>query len=276
MRRVKGFTLIELLVVIAIIALLMAILLPSLQRVRTQAQDVACRARLRQWATSFQMYTEDNNGNFFCWYPWSPRNPSQWPDVMGPYYGGNDDMLLCPSATRIRHRSTDGDPCHVTVGISRSALWSLGSNKEYHLISYGINTWVANQRAYENPPAVWFTNPYYHRRFWGTCHVQGARNVPLLFDCFGPCEGFFESEFPPAEIEGTWPRRGGFIGGTCINRHNGHVNYLFMDWSVRKVGLKELWTLKWHRNYDTAGPWTKAGSVKPDDWPEWMRRFKDY
>jgi hypothetical protein len=51
---------------------------------------------------------------------------------------------------------------------------------------------------------------------------------------------------------------------------------LFMDWSVRKVGLKELWTLKWHRSYDTAGPWTKAGGVKPEDWPQWMRIFKDY
>jgi hypothetical protein len=24
------------------------------------------------------------------------------------------------------------------------------------------------------------------------------------------------------------------------------------------------------------GPWTKAGGVQPDDWPEWMRGFKDY
>jgi len=62
----------------------------------------------------------------------------------------------------------------------------------------------------------------------------------------------------------------------CINRHNGHINVLFMDWSVRKVGLKELWTLKWHSKWDTAGPWTKAGGVLPEDWPEWMRRFKDY
>ena len=38
----------------------------------------------------------------------------------------------------------------------------------------------------------------------------------------------------------------------------------------------ELWTLKWHRNFDTTGPWTKAGGVQPADWPEWMRRFKDY
>jgi len=51
---------------------------------------------------------------------------------------------------------------------------------------------------------------------------------------------------------------------------------VFMDWSVRKVGLKQLWGLKWHTAYNTAGPWTPAGGVQPQDWPEWLRRFKDY
>lgn len=62
----------------------------------------------------------------------------------------------------------------------------------------------------------------------------------------------------------------------CIDRHGGAVNFLFLDGSVRKVGLKELWTLKWHRMYMTAGPWTKAGGVLPSDWPAWLRPFKDY
>jgi prepilin-type processing-associated H-X9-DG protein len=62
----------------------------------------------------------------------------------------------------------------------------------------------------------------------------------------------------------------------CINRHDGFINLLFMDWSARPVGLKELWTLKWHRSYVTAGPWTKAGGVIQGDWPQWLQRFKDY
>jgi len=62
----------------------------------------------------------------------------------------------------------------------------------------------------------------------------------------------------------------------CINRHDGGINAAFLDGSVRKVGLKELWTLKWKRQFNTAGPWTKAGGVQPEDWPQWMRGFKDY
>ncbi|MHC4207597.1 MAG: type II secretion system protein, partial [Planctomycetota bacterium] len=60
----RGFTLIELLVVIAIIALLMAILMPALNRVKNQAQKVSCQARLKQWGLIFKLYTDDNEGYF--------------------------------------------------------------------------------------------------------------------------------------------------------------------------------------------------------------------
>ena len=61
-----------------------------------------------------------------------------------------------------------------------------------------------------------------------------------------------------------------------MDRHSGNITGLFLDWSVRKVGLKELWMLKWHEDFNTAGPWTRAGGVTPDKWPPYMRRFKDY
>ncbi|MHC4204275.1 MAG: type II secretion system protein, partial [Planctomycetota bacterium] len=64
MTRIKGFTLIELLVVIAIIAILMAILMPALQRVKQQAGSVACQSNLKQMGLVVSMYTGDFDGKF--------------------------------------------------------------------------------------------------------------------------------------------------------------------------------------------------------------------
>jgi len=61
-----------------------------------------------------------------------------------------------------------------------------------------------------------------------------------------------------------------------MKRHGTYVNGLFLDWSARRIDLKELWVLRWYPGFDTAGRWTKAGNAQPEDWPEWMRGLKDY
>ncbi|MCP4258573.1 MAG: type II secretion system protein [Planctomycetes bacterium] len=61
MNKRNGFTLIELLVVIAIIAVLMAILMPALSRVREQGKRIVCEHNLKSLTLAWVMYSDDND-----------------------------------------------------------------------------------------------------------------------------------------------------------------------------------------------------------------------
>jgi len=258
-KSLRGFTLVELLVVIAVIALLMAILLPALHRVKRQAKAVGCRSNLRQWGLAFSMYTSENEGRFYgCrWaYPFLPLRSSY------PYL---NKLLLCPMATKRVDR-----PGLYDYGSTFSPWRYPGPVDGIEFSSYGVNLYLL----WCDPNSV---RPSWDGYWWYNCYVKGANHIPVAFDCLNWCEAP-NSDYVPPEYEDrfAFPPNASNMWTVCINRHDGGINMLFMDWSVRKVGLKELWTLKWCPKFDTAGPWTRAGGVQHEDWPKWMRRFKDY
>lgn len=83
-RAQSAFTLVELLVVIAIIAVLMAILLPSLNRARDQARQVACSSNMRQWGIGLTLALQEFNDDI----PWdgpSSDNPGDYVDGQPAY-----------------------------------------------------------------------------------------------------------------------------------------------------------------------------------------------
>jgi len=267
-----GFTLIELLVVIAIIALLMAILLPTLGRVRRQARTVACQSNLRQWSTVFYMYIEDNDGQFPRHQSFHLQADRAWPYTLREHYSDNDDLLLCPAA--LKHRVRPDNPWPVPSPIGMEELgdtftaWKIGTIHPDLVFtgSYGLNENVDHKIFIISPrrPDPNVPPP-----------LAPKASVPVLLDCvYVNGHPLFWDE-PPA-YEDAIGGRPGDMTYFCINRHVGGVNGLFMDWSARKVGLKELWTLAWGPISRMDGPWTKAGGVQPEAWPVWMRRFKDY
>ena len=61
MRKLNGFTLIELLVVIAIIALLLAILIPTLNIAREQGKRAVCLSNVKQLTLAWILYADNND-----------------------------------------------------------------------------------------------------------------------------------------------------------------------------------------------------------------------
>jgi prepilin-type N-terminal cleavage/methylation domain-containing protein/prepilin-type processing-associated H-X9-DG protein len=89
-QRNSGFTLVELLVVVGIIAVLISILLPSLNRAREQAKTALCGSNMRQQHNAFVMYSVENNQ----WIPapcavtWAGPNPNLYKFHPGLYQTG--------------------------------------------------------------------------------------------------------------------------------------------------------------------------------------------
>jgi prepilin-type N-terminal cleavage/methylation domain-containing protein/prepilin-type processing-associated H-X9-DG protein len=260
MAKRSAFTLIELLVVIAIIGLLMAMLMPAMARVREQAKSVTCRSTLVQWGKVFVMYTMDNDGYFA-----SGSSGQMWTTFLQPYYV-EPDLRLCPMAIKPSSETGSATPYggkFMAWGVFDETYAQLGL--EGVSGSYGMNGHVSN------PPAGVTTDQWGRdlTKTWRSTHVRQTNTIPLFLDCVWLGGAPEQSDAPP-QFDGYYEPTalGVNMQGFCIDRHNGKVNALFVDFSVQPVGLKQLWKLKWHQKFDI--------HAHPPIWPEWMENFKDY
>ncbi|MCL5278592.1 MAG: type II secretion system GspH family protein [Planctomycetes bacterium] len=279
-RRNRGFTLIELLVVIAIIALLMSILMPALARVRKQAQSVTCMSQIRTWGLLYKLYTDDNSGFFPEGWGYADQHPGTaygeyglWMNSLRPYYKDQWKLLKCPTATRVVLGSSDWGTFKAWYGTFQNRYPAAGeAASKLFEGSYGTSNWIDNMAANRGARLKeWF---------WKSAqNVTTPNQVPVISDNTWHDGWPLDTDTPVAmPLDYGWGDKGttGEMNQCCIDRHNGSVNFAFADWSARRVGLKELWTLRWHRAFKVNGPWTKAGGVSPDDWPQWLRKYKDY
>lgn len=242
---------------------------------RKRAKDIVCRSNLRQWHLAMTEFTNDNDGSLWRGYNNNPTLIDWWFSALRDYHGDIDKIRCCPTATTpmddlvlgLREGPGFGKQPFAAWGTS-SWIESITGHVDYG--SYGANGWIENTSIdYSSiDPSQWWRN---------IANIKTADNVPFLLDGQW-IDAWPEPNHTPPSSENTYwyDEINSHFVRIVQNRHEEAENCAFMDGTVRKVGLKELWTLKWHRWYDTQGPWTLAGGVTPNSWPDWMRDMEAF
>lgn len=93
-----GFSLVELLVVVGIIAILLSILIPTLSRIRAQANQVKCASNLRQMMHASMIYSKENSGG---WYITNFDKNNDSLECLIPAYIKDPNVAVCPATKNV-------------------------------------------------------------------------------------------------------------------------------------------------------------------------------
>lgn len=248
-----GFSLVELLVVISLIVLLISMTLPSLQQAKENARTGVCLSNVRQFAVAWDAYTTDSNG-YIMEYTLQSKSRALWTQVLRPYISEDHSLLICPST----------DDLAGNVGIGNDGIGG---------IRFGTATtsWVEGRSGYYAPPPfnrssyTWNGNMFSlssyntaEQRYTRRTNIDEPANAPILGD------GVWRSATPgmpgtmkqfPKDLSnpmaGADPGSVDGVSRFVTNRHGRVTNVSFADTHAESVQLNHMWSLKWHRHYET-------------------------
>lgn len=248
----KGFTLIELLVVISIIAMLLAILLPALGKVKENAKFMVCKTGLHQYGLAGTMYLSENDNIFPDPYYWlhdpyyTPVYECAWHDIRNDYdknpensgtlwpYLSSKKIHVCPKFRNIASKYGTSHPGHQTNikiepqysycmnGYLGDGFWS-----EVNKIS-GVKS--PSRTFYFCEENIWLIDGV-SRYSLNNNHIIG-RVRPYAEDLYS---GVF------ATFHGAKGDGGGSEMGK--GRNSGYSNAVFLDGSVDKVWAKDTYEM---------------------------------
>lgn len=276
----KGFTLVELLVVISIIAILLAILMPALNKAREQGRTIVCRNNVKQWGTMLSLFATENNDRFMRGFYRDENGKScMWMITLRKYYSDINKIRLC---TKASSKFVSEVPSMVTNPFTAWGVYGEGTYKltswpdgippwgEKGLYgSYGINNWIhnpldtdLNQSNDKNDRS----SKYYINDYWRTIYAKNPHMIPAFGDSVWEGTNVLYGDLPPAKPAASTNREG--MWNFCIPRHGLNVDWVFLDLTARHVPITELWNLQWSKEHFKTGK-----RIKWTDYPWIMQKW---
>jgi len=255
-----AFTLIELLVVIAIIAILAAILLPTIAAAKRGAQETQCRNNVKQLTTAAYMYVSQYGPIGY------PSLHSLWLPAVMENLSWKRDVMLCPTAATPAQSRPDNF-------VSGSAInaWSWFSSAATETNgSYAINAWL-----YSTVVVTQFgygTSDTLDDYFVNEAAIHHPTITPVFADGVWPDAWPSPTDEPSSDLFQLNPtqNQSGGMNVVTIARHGmapssadgdvdtgqslpGSVNVGLFDGHVESSKLDNLWLYTWNANYSVPG-----------------------
>ncbi len=234
MNKRRGFTLIELLVVIAIIALLMAILMPALQRVKKQAQATTCLSNLKQIGLAAALYADDYDR-------YIPRGAN-----------GGDPLWFIQYLPYIGQQHNKGDYKSVKIYRCKSfpstGFGLRNVSNSLQTVCYVMNDWTFSSRTDKMGSSVGkSTKLSVFRKPSQTIYLADNEDGnwrPIIENERSPdivrCDIFAPTHLPMSD--GTDVGSGRRV---ARERHNKGCNVLFLDWHAEYVEAEDMTINMW-------------------------------